>query len=48
MVPKKTVTMVGNEGELPVEGKVTHRKVYFTYLREVLKSLIIYWETMKW
>lgn len=42
MVPKKTVTMVGNEGELPVEGKLTHRKVYFIYLRKVLKPLIIY------
>lgn len=41
MVPKKTVT-VGNKGELPVEGKLTHRKVYFIYLREVLKPLIIY------
>lgn len=29
MVEKKTVTMVGVEAELPVEGKVTHRKHTF-------------------
>lgn len=26
---KKTVTMVGVQGELPVEGQFTHKKVYF-------------------
>lgn len=42
MVVKKTATIVGMQGKLPVEGKVTHRKADYLYLREVLKPLIVY------
>lgn len=34
--------MVGLERELLVKGKVTHRRADCLYLREVLKSLIIF------
>lgn len=45
----KDCDVVMMEEELPMENKVSYRKAYFLYVREVLTPpSIIYWKTIGW